>query len=144
MSTEYLIPALCRYLGGSVSGLVFDETGVAGNVFDSVLPQTPHEIVSVREYGGPEPDSREGWDEVHIQIRVRGPVDDPRPPRARINLIRAAIEGLTNVTLPQGPYAVLVHLLAQPAPMDGVDSQGRYEWVLNLSAHVRNQAGLRV
>jgi len=144
VSTEALVPGLCRFLSASVSGLVFDETGTTSNVFDTRLPQTPDEIVCVREYGGPEPDSREGWDEVYVQVRVRGPVDDPRPPRTRINRIREALEGLTNVTLPQGPYTVLAHLISQPAPMDGVDSQGRYEWVLNLSIEVRNQAGLRV
>lgn len=143
MSTESLVPGLCRFLAASVPGLVFDETGSTSNVFDTRLPQVPDQIVSVHEYGGPEPDSREGWDEVHVQIRVRGPVDDPRPPRTRINLIRQALEGATNLTLPGGPFAVLVHLLGQPAPMDGVDSQGRYEWTLNLSIQVRNAAGHR-
>lgn len=143
MSAESLVPSLCRYLAGMVPGLTFDETGSTSNVFDTRLPQTPDQIVSVREYGGGEPDSLIGYDEVHIQIRVRGPKDDPRPSRTRVHAIRDALEGATNLTLPSGPFTVLIHSLQPPFAMDGVDSQGRFEHVLNLSVEVRNAAGRR-
>jgi hypothetical protein len=144
VSAAGLVPALCRWLALTVPGVVFDETGSASTIFDTRLPQTPDEIVSVRDYGGPTPDSLQGWDEVYVQIRTRGPKDDPRPSRTRIHAIRDALEGATNVTLPGGPFVVLVHSLQPPFAMDGVDSQGRYEHVLNVSIEVRNVAGHRV
>jgi len=144
VSAEQLVPGFCRYLAAAVDGLVFDETGATGNVFDSRIPQTPDEVVSVREYGGSEPDSLIGYDEVFLQVRVRGPGGDPRPSRARVHAIRDALEGATNVMLPSGPFVVLIRSLQPPFPMDGVDSQGRFEHVLNVSVEVRNAAGHRV
>lgn len=142
---DTLLPSLARYLTAvaKIPGLSFDESGSSGNVHIGRLPQQPDFVVSLRAYGGPEPDALLGYTTRHIQVRVRGD-QDVRTSGDVAWAIFEAVHGLNGVTLPSGPRIVLCVALQAPFEMDGADAEGRLEHLVNLAIEFRHgPVGLR-
>lgn len=123
--------------------LSYDPDGITGDTFIETTPSRPDAAITLTVYGGPESDSRLGWDEVSLQVRTRGGTD-PRPSRAKCAAIRDHLHGLGPVTLPGGVFLQLA-LAIQAAPSYmGQDSNGRHEHVCNFRVQVRNVSAHRV
>ena len=120
--------------------LTFDATGTTGDTFIEIAPpQTPDQAVTLTVTGGVESDSKLPYDEPIVQVRVRGAASgDPRSSRDRATKIRAALHGLSDVTLPDGTYLTLA-VAVQPAPQSiGQDDTHRYEHVFDLRCEILN------
>jgi hypothetical protein len=131
-----LLDGLARWL--DAAGLAaYDTTGTVGDLFIETMPATPDEAIALTLYGGPEPDSKLGYDEPSLQVRGRGGAD-PRVSRRRVEAIRNELHGLGPVTLPDGTLLLsCISIQAVPASM-GVDSTGRHEHVCNFRLEVRS------
>jgi minor capsid protein len=136
---DTLLAGLARYLTGqaAIAGLSFDESGSTGNVSLGRTPPQPDQVVTLRVYGGEEPDGKLGYDTPTVQIRVRGD-QDPRTSGDRVMAIYEALQGMSNVTLPQGPLVVSCLAIQSPFEMDGSDAQGRLEHVVNFRVEIRH------
>ncbi|HEX2314665.1 MAG TPA: minor capsid protein, partial [Thermomonospora sp.] len=100
------------------------------------VPQAPDQVVVLTLYGGPEPDSRLGYDEPSLQVRTRAA--DPATSRARCEAVRAYLHGLGPVVLPGGTF-LLSCVAAQAVPASlGQDARGRHEHVCNFRTSVRS------
>lgn len=137
-----LIDGLARHL--DAAGLAtYVPDGVGGDLMLEHMPQAPEECVVLTGYGGPEADSRLGYDEPSVQVRVRGG-QDPRISRDRCAAIRSELHGLGPVTLPGGVRLIsCIAVQASPASM-GVDALGRHEHVCNFRAEIRSVTTHRV
>jgi hypothetical protein len=137
-----LLDGIARHL--EARGLLsYDETGTTGDTFIETMPSRPDAAVALTLYGGPESDSKLGWDEVSLQVRTRGGTD-PRPSRQKCTAIRDELHGLGPITLPDGTHLQLaVAIQAAPAYM-GQDDSGRHEHVCNFRLAVRNVTTHRV
>jgi hypothetical protein len=137
-----LLDGIARHLEGR--GLLsYDPDGVTGNTFIETMPSRPDEAITLTLYGGPESDSKLGWDEVSLQVRTRGG-QDPRTSRSKCTAIRDELHGLGPVTLPDGTLLQLaVAIQAAPAYM-GQDGNGRHEHVCNFRLDTRNVSTHRV
>lgn len=132
-----LLDGLARHL--AARGLVtYDPSGVTGDCFAEVMPSAPDEAVVLAIYdGGSEPDSAMGYDEPHVQVRVRG-TRDPRVSRDRAAAIRSELHGLGPLTLPDGTELILsVCLQSAPASI-GPDGSQRHEHVTNYRMEHRS------
>lgn len=138
-----LLDSIARHL--AAQGLVvYDATGAGGDLFIESMPSAPGVAVVLTVYDdGREPDSRLGYDEPRMQVRVRGDAD-PRTSRRMCAAIRAELHGLGPITLPGGIELILsVCLQSAPASM-GVDSNGRHEHVCNFRLEHRSITTHRV
>lgn len=113
-----------------------DDSG--GDTFLDDMPSTPDEAVALTVYDAAvEPDSKLGYDEPRLQVRVRG-TQDASVSRDRCAAIYSELHGLGPVTLPDGTLLILcVALQSGPASM-GKDQNGRHEHVVNFRAERRN------
>lgn len=137
-----LLDGIARHLD-ALGLLAYDPDGVTGNAFIETTPSRPDAAVTLTLYGGPESDSRLGWDEVSVQVRTRGGTD-PRPSRQKCAAIRDELHGLGPLTLPDGTFLQLsLAIQAAPAYM-GQDDSGRHEHVCNFRMGVRNASKHRV
>ncbi|MFE9645318.1 minor capsid protein [Streptomyces sp. NPDC006365] len=137
-----LLDGLARHL--QERGLVtYKAAGAGGDCFVESMPSSPDVVVVLTLYGGPEPDSKLGYDEPSLQVRVRG-TKDPRVSRNRCKAIYDELEGLCDTTLPDG--TVLISCFAnQPGPASiGIDQLGRHEHVTNYRLEVRSVTKHRV
>ena len=90
--------------------------------------------------GGPEPDSRNGWEFPRMQVRVRH-----RDPLAALDLDRAAYDALQFKPGGPGPRTLPgdlwelqdCHALQSEAQPLGIDSNGRWEYVRNYQLECR-------
>ncbi|MFF3622331.1 minor capsid protein [Streptomyces sp. NPDC002467] len=137
-----LLDGVARYLVGR--GLVtYDPAGVAGNVFIEAMPSTPDTCIVLTIYDdGAETDSQIGYDDVPLQVRVRG-TTDPRVSRTLAQDIRAELLGLGETLLPDGTYLLLALGNSAVASI-GVDENRRHEHVVNLRLRVRSATPHRV
>ncbi|WP_327169566.1 minor capsid protein [Streptomyces subrutilus] len=136
-----VLDGLARHL--AARNLVdYDPTGVSGDCFIESLPSAPDQCVVLAVYDdGAEPDSRIGYDEVPVQVRVRG-TTDPRVSRTRANALRSELHGLGPVTLPDGTGLLLA--VARTVAGLGVDDNRRHEHVFNARLRVRSVTAHRV
>lgn len=100
-------------------------------------PETPDAVVVITTYsGGPEPDSRNGWEFPRLQVRVRD-----LDPLAALALDQAAYDalqatpGLYPVTV-GGVFLQDCYALQSEAEPLGIDSNGRAEFVRNYQLTV--------
>lgn len=120
---------------GSVAGLTYSETA-GGNVFMGALPGgTPNRAVAVIPVGGFDADSKLPYSMPSVQIIVRGD-EDPRWALDTWQAIYSALQGLRNITLPDGTW--LVSCLAQQSgPIHiGRDDNRRFQYGMNLVTEV--------
>jgi hypothetical protein len=125
-------------------GLVtYTPNDTGGDCYLESMPSRPDTVVVITGYGGGESDSRLGYDEPHVQVRVRG-TTNPGNSRQRCAAIRNELHGLGPVTLPDGTQLILsVALQAAPASI-GVDDNGRHEHVTNFRMEIRSVTTHRV
>jgi len=137
-----LLDGLARYLAGQGLG-VYDPTGVTGDIFLEAKPSTPDVCVVLTVYDdGGEADSQIGYDDVPVQVRVRG-TTDPRVSRQLCQSIRSELHGLGEVTLPDGTDLLLSRANAAVAGI-GTDENRRHEHVANFRMRVRSITAHRV
>lgn len=137
-----LLDGLARYL--AAQGLAeYDPSGAAQtadwSAYPEQLPPQPDRVIGLWQYGGAESDSRNGWDEPSVQVRVRGTAD-PAVSRDRAQAIYDRLHGLGHTTLP-GPAAMYVQLAigVQGGPIYLlVDEVGRHHHVVNLRVSIDN------
>lgn len=126
-----LLDGLARHL--QAKGLVtFETAGTGGDCFVDTMPSTPDVAVVLSTYDdGREPDSKLGYDEPRVQVRVRG-TKDPRVSRDRCKAIYAELHGLGETTLPDGTALILSVALQNGPASIGIDANGRHEHVCNF------------
>lgn len=133
-----VVAGMCRWLADAGVG-VFSTDSVlpSGQVPITVelLPPTPDLAVAVTTYpGGPEPDSRNGWDYPRLQVRTRAvnPLDALDLDGACFDALQGAHGALdgTNAVL-QDCYA----LQSEAQPL-GPDNNGRHEYVRNYQLSI--------
>ena len=120
----------------------YEPAGTGGNTFMEAMPATPDSAVVLSLYGGPQPDSRLGYDYVNLQVRTRGDVD-PRTSRTRAWAIYSELHGLGPVTLADGTLLLSCNALQAPTLM-GQDEQRRFEHVTNYALETRAVTAHRV
>ena len=132
-----LLDGLARHLQSK--GLVtFETAGTGGDCFIDTMPSQPDEAVALSTYDdGREPDSKLGYDEPRVQVRVRG-TKDPRVSRQRCNAVYAELHGLGDVTLPDGTVLILSVALQNGPVSIGIDQLGRHEHVANFRMEHRS------
>lgn len=136
-----LLDGFAQYLQGL--GLVdYEPAGPGGDCFMEAMPASPDECVVLTLYGGPQPDSRLGYDPPNLQVRVRG-TSDPRVSRARANGLYSALQGLGPITLPDGSRLLSCNAIQTVSSM-GLDEQRRFEHVFNCNLEVRAITAHRV
>ncbi len=137
-----LLDGLARHLAAQGLG-VYDPTGATGTLFIEAMPSTPEVCVALTIYDdGAEADSQIGYDDVPVQVRVRG-TTDPRVSRQLCQDIRSELHGLGEITLPDGTDLLLARANAAVASI-GVDENRRHEHVCNLRMQVRSITAHRV
>ena len=118
--------------------LSYDPADTSGDTFLDDLPSIPDVAVALTIYDAAvEPDSKLGYDEPRLQVRVRG-TQDASVSRDRCAAIYSELHGLGPVTLPDGTLLILcVALQSGPASI-GKDQNGRHEHICNFRAERRN------
>lgn len=121
--------------------LLLDELGLGtydvnglpgGTIFHTILPATPDVAMAAALYGGDESDSKNGWDEPSIQVRVRGLSTDSRVAEQRAQAVWDALHGLGRRYLtPGGTWLQLVICRNGGPVYIGRDSNGRHEFTVN-------------
>lgn len=126
---------ISEWLGANVDGLDYSLTDDTGNVFTDRAPSGPDRAVTVYVGPSPEPDSRLPYDPVNFQVVVRSDADGSWA-TAMWKLVRDALHGLRDVTLPGG--TVLVYCLAtQGSPLRlGDDDNGRPMYSCNFRGEI--------
>lgn len=103
-------------------------SGADRPIYIRAVPAAPNRVITVSHY----PVAQEPWtsDAVEgIQVRNRGPADDPRPADDDADAIRAALDGLQHVVV-GGVHVALVQWQSG-APM-GQDDNRRWEMTQNF------------
>ncbi|MCX5197227.1 minor capsid protein [Streptomyces sp. NBC_00249] len=137
-----LLDGLARYLAARGHG-TYDPTGASGSIFIEALPSSPDTCVVLTVYDdGGEADTRLGYDDVPLQVRVRG-TTDPRVSRQLAQAIRSELHGLGETVLPDGTGLILARANHAVAAL-GTDENRRHEHVVNLKLHVRSVTTHRV
>lgn len=114
-----------------------------GTIFLAALPSTPDRCIAVARYAGGESDSRLPYDEVNLQVRVRGTAD-PTTAEGAAQDVYDDLHGLGMLTLPGGTWLQLA-VGNQGGPIYiGRDQNGRHEFTVNLRAEVRRPTPHRV
>lgn len=125
------------------AGLVeYDPVGVTGTCFIESMPAAPDTAVVLSLYGGPQPDSRLGYDTSNLQVRVRG-TTDPRVSRTLATAIYSELQGLGPIVLPDGTDLQFCNAI-QTVTLMGQDAQRRYEHVCNYALGYRSITAHRV
>lgn len=116
----------------------YDDTGVTGDVFLRRLPPEPGSAVAVTRYGSDESDSKQPYDEIRVQFRVRGPDAEDRA-----QAIYDALHGLERRDLPGGTHLMLC-VGVQGGPIDiGADKLERDQYTVNMRAELHRPTANR-
>lgn len=105
-------------------------------IFLKKLPDGPDSAIAIARYGGGESDAKLGYDEIRLQVRVRGPNTDYRIAETLAQAVYDQLHGLHDRTLPGGTWLTLM-VGVQGGPVDlGEDEHGRPEYTVNFRAEV--------
>jgi hypothetical protein len=137
-----LLPGLADHLADNSIG-VWNPSGVYGasqvGIVLETMPQAPAQCIGIFQYGAGEASAVADYDEVRVQIRVRG-TQDPRTSRDRAQAIYDLLHGESFLTLDDGTVCESV-LGTQGGPVAiGQDGNARHEHVVNLRVQVTNPA----
>jgi hypothetical protein len=121
----------------------YSPADTTGNIFLAALPEQPVQAIAVAEYGGPEADSKLGYDTPSIQVRVRGLDTDATDAARTARDVYTALHGLHETTLPGGIYLLLCVGTQSGPTYIGRDLSGRHEYTVNFRMEIRNTAGGR-
>ena len=126
-------PALVAYLDTQLSE-------VAGtNLFEGPMPELPDAAIAVTHAAGEPADSRtmgaslanEGLvEQPHVQVMVRGAVNDKAGPRTRAYAAHAVLDGYGPGTLSGVLYHHIEAIDGEPYTL-GQDANGRHRYVAN-------------
>lgn len=129
-----LIDGLARMVAAAGVG-EYDPVGWLPGVLPPItigaMPPTPDLAITLTTYpGGPEPDSRNGWEYPRLQVRIRG-----ANALEALTLERTLFDVLQtpgSQVLPGGEWFLqdCYALQSEAAPM-GVDANGRHEYARN-------------
>jgi hypothetical protein len=137
---------LARWL--ALRGLgVYDPTGAAQtadwSVFPDDMPDSPNLVIGLFQYPGEAyPDAGQPWEDVRVQIRVRGTAD-PTLSRSRAQAIYNAVHGLGPLELPAGLWLQLAVAVNAGVFGLGRDPSGRHEHVCNFELSIINPTDTR-
>lgn len=110
---------------------------VGGTIYLTHLPDTPEECMAVARYPGSTSDSRLPYDNVNLQVRVRGNAGDTRSGEAKAQAVYDAVHGLGPRPLTSGAELLLA-IAAQGGPVYmGRDENRRHEWAVNINCEIR-------
>ena len=128
-----------RLVDQNVGGLpgTTDVTDNTYTVMQGFLPAAPDRVVAVYETGGYPPEVQPEMDYPTFQVRVRTAAWEYSSGRARLELARLALHGVTNTTLNStaGTAWTYVSILAAgDALAVGLDANNRPEFTLNFEA----------
>lgn len=140
MSVLAEVAELCAQLGLGT----WAPTTTGGTIHLSKMPAELDDGIAVQRYGLGESDSTLDYDEIGVQVRVRGPRGDTRVGEAKADAVYAALHGLGSRTLAGGTWLQLM-VGTQGGPIYiGDDPQDRPEWTVNFRAEIsRSTTGLR-
>lgn len=126
---------LCQWLGEQGFG-TFDELSTTGNIFDSVLPESPDAAIAVYLTGGPPSSSALPMTTPTCQIVVRGS-QNPCDARHRAQAIFDALHGFHHDFLTAGGIWIVGARCLQGGPVHiGRDENLRHLFSLNFLFHV--------
>lgn len=126
---------LCQWLGEQGFG-TFDELSTTGNIFDSVLPESPDAAIAVYLTGGPPSSSALPMTTPTCQIVVRGS-QDSRDARDRAQAIYEALQAFTAGFLTVGGIWIAGVKCLQAGPVHiGQDANLRHLFSLNFLFYV--------
>lgn len=131
-----LLGELAAYLEG-LGIVAYDPEGVTGDTFISTIPATPNAAVALFPTGGIASDSKIGYKNPSVQIRVRSADRDPRPAFDRATAIYDALHGLAHYVLSNGTFVVGCKGLQSGPNYIGIDGSGRHEYTLNFLLDIR-------
>ena len=122
-----------RYLPPDGPAYDADDWGVIVGPFVG----SPARQVSISTYGGRDSDSRLGWDEPSVQLRVRG-ASYEHVSRAMAQRLYDRCHGAGPFDLPDGTRVQLI-LGRQSGPTSlGENQAGQHEHTVNLAVSIRN------
>jgi hypothetical protein len=117
--------------------------GTSGDIFLAAMPASPDLAVILARTAGRESDSRLGYDEPVVHVRVRGNAEDAVSAEIRAQAIYDAVHGLGSRSLPGGTWLVL-SVGTQGGPIYvGRDANNRDEWAVNLRMELRRPTANR-
>jgi hypothetical protein len=110
---------------------------VGGTIYLTHLPDAPDECMAVARYGGATSDSRLPYDNVNVQVRVRGNTTDVRTGERTAQDVYDALHGLGPRPLASGAELLLA-VANQGGPVYmGRDENRRHEWAVNINCEIR-------
>lgn len=125
-----LFEEIAAYLQAQNVG-TYDSTGVTGNIFDAVLPDTPDTCIMIRVTGGTRADSRV-YGTPGFQLITRG-TSDPRVGEALAQRVFNALNNKENIRFATGGRWIISCLSMQGGPAHiGMDANGRHEYSVNF------------
>lgn len=132
-----LLEELAQLLAGLGLGTYKADGTPGGTIYLAALPSSPDRAMAVARYGGAESDSLNPWDEVSVQVRVRGPAADARIAEQDAQAVYDALHGLGMRTLAGGTWLQLAVCQNGGPVYIGRDQNGRHEWTVNVRVDVQ-------
>jgi hypothetical protein len=136
MTTSALVSAIGELLDAAGVG-DYNATGPLAQgetpITVGAMPKSPGAAIVLTTYpGGPEPDTRNGWEFPRLQVRVRAqsPLDALDLDRAVFDVLQAKAVGQYPVQL-DGWWLQDCHAIQSEAQPMGVDANGRHEFTRN-------------
>jgi hypothetical protein len=106
------------------------------DLFNGFLPAQPVKAAGIFLYGGSPVDTKRGYTEPRLNIRIRNSSEDTA--YAFASLIYNALHGLHNVILEDIPIVSCKALQSEPTTV-GRDEQERSMFTLNFALRIRKQ-----
>lgn len=133
-----LIEELASLLAELGLGTFNSDGSAGGTIFLAALPSSPDRAMAVARYGGAESDSLNPWDEISVQVRVRGPAADARQAEQDAQAVYDALHGLGMRELTPGGTWLQLAVCQNGGPVYiGRDQNGRHEWTVNVHVDVQ-------
>jgi len=133
-----LIEELATYLNDEGIG-TFNPNTVGGNIFLTILPQTPDIVIAIYPTGGNATDGKLKYEEASVQLIARGTTEDQFTPYEALVNVYNKLQGFHHDTFTTGGFFIINCIGDQSAPgYIGKDSVGRYEYSLNFKIHYYN------
>lgn len=117
---------------------IYDPTGDTGDIYVGILPDTPHDLVSIFPRGGPPMDPLGEYVVASIQFIIRS--QNKLSGMGRGQSFINAFHGFNQGAFVVGGLHIIDCLSQTGEPTDiGKDGSDRYEWSINMSVEYRKQ-----
>jgi hypothetical protein len=104
---------------------------VGTTIFKGHLPATPDKCLSLFQYGGEPPALIRGANYEYPGLQVRSRSSNPLEALTMLDAVVTILHGKTEFTTTYARYLAL-EARQSPAPMGGLDDNGRTEYVVNF------------